>query len=546
MSPVRERREPRKVTLDCDSLYALARRYSPVLRFHERERFYPALAEAYLTHVTEAPWSSDPAHHLGDLAPDPFRRGAALCAFPRRAAQTRPPVPKVLAGQPIGGNRPLQLSPEDSDPYAIGRKELRTVGRQVFVDLAGWLDDNVSAGDLERIYALFSELSAAFNPDDAWNPLAGLGDLPHSWIPQSVNPTTYCEARWARTFPAMSDQDDLCDFPPSESEVGTFLALTYYYLYPAREPGLDGVGYKLEGQWEAATLFFRGEGDRGGVIDDIPEHVVVSQGIDDAGDHHRTAYKAWWDPNLEVLGDHVVLYVARGTHRFFFNPVSGQTSEPGAGKKDNPGADPGHHDDDRNEGPINDFLVLGIIFLALAVVAFFVLGPVGAIIFLLLALWAFFQWLKSLFDSGDNDDSGDPIPGSQGNDEANGEGTQAGGDGSEEPAPPTPGSGGGDGSGPFGLPNTGSPTGRATSFFDVRLVDRVFLTADEPTPYPSKTPCESPTWWEYSGGWGVRVWNGFASGWRSGTRRIDEHGRSWGYWNSLRLSTVLHGGCHEG
>jgi hypothetical protein len=533
--------EPRQLRLDCDVIHALAQRYSPVLRFHEQERFYPALAEAYLSHVTEAPWTSDPAHHLGDLPPDPHRRGAALCEFTRLYVDTFKPALHVLAGQPVGGDRPLQLTTDDGDPYAIGRRELRSVNRDVFIDLAGWLDLDLSAGDIDRIYGLFSELAAAFNPNDAWQPLAGSGDLPHAWIPQPVNPTTYCEVRWAREFPEISDGGGLKDFPKGDGHLQSFLALTYHYLYPAREPGIDGVGYRLEGQWEAVTLFFRGEGDRsGGIVLDRPEHIVVSQGVDQAGNYHRTAYRAWSDAAVSKLGDHPVLYVSRGTHRFFFEPVTNQTSDPHAGQKDKPGADPGAHKDDREEGPINDFLVLGLVLLALA--ALLAATVLLAILLLLLALWLLFEWLKSLFASGDNDDSGDPIPASEGNDEANDEGTQAGGDGSEDPAPPAP---GGSGSGPFGLPNTGSPTGRATAFFDVRVVDRVFLTPEETTGYPSRRPCESPTWWEYSGGWGVRVVNGFGTGWRNGTRRIDEHGRSWAYWNGLRLSNVLHGGNPE-
>ena len=104
----------------------------------------------------------------------------------------------------------------------------------------------------------------------------------------------------------------------------------------------------------------------------------------------------------------------------------------------------------------------------------------------------------------------------------------------------------GGGGGEYGSPNTGSPTGQATVSFDVRLVDRVFHDDERPTGYPSETPCESPTWWDYSGGWGIKVLNGFGSGWENGTRRIDEHGRSWAYWNGLRLSTVVNGGSPEG
>lgn len=541
--------EPKLIQLDAKSLYELAQRHSPVLRFHEQERFYPVLAESWLTHVSEAPWTTDPAHHLGDLKPDPHRRGTALFELNRWVRDTTEQGIEVLAGQPVGGDRPFQFSTDPGDPYAIGRPDLAHVDGHTFLGLSGWLDDDRRAGDLDRLYSLFSELSAAVNPANAWSPIAGQGDLPHAWVRQPVSPTTYCEARWAREFPDLNDVGELRDFPGGDGVLNGYLALTYHYLYAAREPGLDGVGHHLEGQWEAVTLFFRGEGGGdGGVVAEEPEHVVVSQGIDQAGDHHRTEHKAWADAEVEKLGHHPVLYVTRGTHRFVFGPVSGETSDrpgsTGPGGRP-PGSDPGSHDDDRHEGAINDLLILGLILLALAALATVVGAIALALLLLFLALWALFEWLASLFDSGDNDDSGDPIPASEGNDEANQDGTQTGGE--EDPAPgAAPGSAGPTGGGGFGLPNSGSPTGRATTSFDVRVVDRVFQRGEDVTGYPSERPLESPTWWDYSGGWGVRVVDGFGSGWRHGTRRIDELGRSWSYWNSLRLSTVLHGGNDAG
>ncbi|MDQ6696551.1 MAG: hypothetical protein M3Z46_03735 [Actinomycetota bacterium] len=538
----------KQLRLDCPALQDIAQRFSPVLRFHEQERFFPVLAESWLTHTTEAPWTSDAAHQMGDLAPDPFRRGMALWETSGRLRRLQ-----VTAGQPVGGDRPLQLSVDPSDPYAIGTDRLKTVTNKAFLDLAGWMPDtDMSTGDIERLYALFSELAAAINQNIDWIPLAGAGDLPHAWIPQPVNPTTYCEARWAREFPQLNDAGGLKDFPQHDPTVNQYLALTYHYLFPAKELGIDGVGYHLEGQWEAATLFFRGEPDKeegkeGGLIFTPPEVVVVSQGIDQAGDHHRTELDGWGD--VERLGEHPILYVAKGTHRFYFHPVTGETTNPQ--DNPNPGGDPGAHDDDRDEGGITDLLILALILLALAalvlaIFGFAVLAIIAAIVLIALALWALFEWLASLFDSGDNDNSGDPVPGSQGNDEAGGDGTQTGsGDGPPAGSPPGD-PGGGGGGGTFGLPNTGSPTGQATVSFDVRVVDRLFQHGEKPTGYPSATGCESPTWWDYSGGWGVKMINGFGSGWQNGTRRVDEHGRSWGYWTSLRLATVLNGGNPKG
>lgn len=549
---------PKQVRTDCKTLHEVARRFSPVVRFHEQERFFPVLAESWLTHTTEAPWADDPGHFLGDLAPDGARRGAAL--LEQVDGQL-----KVLAGPPLGGNRPIQLTTDDSDPYAIGRRDLRQATDQMFLDLAGWLPaSGLSQGDLDRLYALFSELSAAVNQSLDWLPLAGSADLPHAWVQQPVNPTTYCEVTAAGRFHSLSDRLEKelgrADFPPGDDSLDQFVAFTYHYLYPAKEPGPDGNGPRLEGQWEAVTLFFRGEGFErdGGMLLLPPEHVVVSQGIDPvSGDRHHTEERPW--SQVTKLGEHPVVYAAKGSHHFFFEPVGGVTGTPPSGGTNPPGTDPGTHDDDRHEGGVTDLLLLGLILLALAaliVAALLLIGVaiiaaiVIAIALIILALWALFEWLKSLFDSGDNDSSGDPVPGGSGNDEAGDDGTQAGGE--EDPGPAA---GGGDdggggavgsgGSGSVGLPGSGSPTGKATVSFDVRLVDRLH-PHDRTTPYPSDDLCENPTWWDYSGRWGVRVMGGFGSGWQHGTRRVDEYERSWAYWNGLRLSTVLHGGSRQG
>jgi hypothetical protein len=146
---------PQLVQLDCNTLADIANRFSPILRFHPEERFFPVLAESWLTHTTEAPWWDDTAHQLGDISLDPNHRGMALCRFTNGDLD-------VIAGQPVAGDRPLQLSVADADPYAIGAPALKTVDGMTFLDLAGWAPaSNFGAGDTERLYALYSELSAA-------------------------------------------------------------------------------------------------------------------------------------------------------------------------------------------------------------------------------------------------------------------------------------------------------------------------------------------------------------------------------------------------
>jgi hypothetical protein len=544
--------KPRRIPLNCKTLYELAIALSPVLRFHPEERFFPVLAESWLTHTTESPWMTDPGHWLGDLAPDPNRRGLALCQWQEGDLA-------VIAGQPVAGDRPMQLSTDDSDPYAIGRGALKTVDRNTFLDMAGWDPNSFwGAGDTDRLYALFSELSAAINEQLDWTPLHGVGDLPHAWIPTSVNPTVYCEATWAGAFPEISDEAGQNDFPPGDQALAPYLALTYHYLYPALETAPDGDAVRrLEGQWESATLFLRGEGLTEGkqpIVSVPPEFVVVSQNLVEANNyHHLTALAGWsrtgnW-PQVELLGEHPVLYVSRGEHKFFFSTVGAGFPPP---PPTNTGQDPGSHDDDRHEGGITDFAILALILLAIAALILIIFGAVviavvAAILLILAALWALFEWLASLFASHSNDSSGTPVPGSTPNPEANGDGTQGGG--TEPPsgsAPPTGSTGGAGGGATFGLPNTGSPTGQATVSFDIRLVDRVLHPRPHVSGYPSDSECENPTWWDYSGGWGVMIQGGFGTGWEDGTRRVDEFGRSLAYWNGLRLSTVLHGGPDQG
>ncbi len=553
---------PQQVQLDCKTLADVANRFSPILRFHPQERFFPVLAESWLTHTTEASWSTDTAHQLGDIYPDFNRRGMALCRFVNGDLD-------VIAGQPVAGDRPLQMTVAADDPYAIGAPALRTVDETTFLDLGGWPpSSNFAAGDTDRLYALYSELSAAMNDQLDWTPLEGQQDLPHAWIPPSVNPTTYCEATWAGRFHEISDSAGQGDFPPGDAALTNYLALTYHYLYAGLETPPDGdTGRWLEGQWESVSLFFRG-GGLGKLPDPTvmlpPDFVVVSQNLVQASNyHHRTALAGYTQENnwpmVETLGEHPVLYVSRGTHKFFFTAADAGQPPPSPP----PGSDPGTHSDDPHEGGITDILVWGLLVLALAALLFLAALVLGALllvgigivvaaiaaIFAIIALALLILWLISLIDANDTS-SGTDVPGSTPNDQASDDGTQGGG--AQAPAgsaPPTGGTGGGGGGGggpSVGLPNTGSPTGEATVSFDVRVIDRISLERPEPTGYPSAELCENPTWWDYSGGWGIRVQGGFGTGWENGTRRVDEFGRSLAYWNGLRLSTVLHGGADRG
>ena len=232
---------------------------------------------------------------------------------------------------------------------------------------------------------------------------------------------------------------------------------------------------------------------------------------------------------------HPVLFVARGSHRFFFEPIDGDTWVPGTGGPSVPG---GGSYDNNSEFPGWESVLIG----GLIVAAIFLAAGLW-VVALVIAIIAILFWLFSLIMDLCNDDSENPANPNPTNPEAGGDGPQ-GGDPAEPPAEGSGGAGGGPGGsggdGTFGNPNTGSPSGQNTVSFDVRFIDRVSPEGRSPrrrrrTGYPSTEPCEQPAWWDYSGRWGVRVAPGLSSTWASGDQRVDEAGRSWGYWHALRV-----------
>jgi hypothetical protein len=227
---------------------------------------------------------------------------------------------------------------------------------------------------------------------------------------------------------------------------------------------------------------------------------------------------------------HPVLYVASGTHRHWFAPEPGVTFDPSTTA---PGttvvtATPSEH-------PGREVWLIWSAALAVAAPLIFSFGPFGPLIALavaLLALAFLIAWLISLIWEAINQASGSPIPDAPQVDNPAGDGPGTGGE--EESAGPTPANAPQGASGPAGpdpgAGNTGSPTGRDVVDFDVRVVD-MLNGADH-----------APAWWQFTGGWGVDIPDDLAGGWDSGTRRLDEQGRSWAYWHALRLLTVMNGG----
>ncbi|MBI2709425.1 MAG: hypothetical protein HYX34_06985 [Actinobacteria bacterium] len=543
------------VPATCENLRELALAYSPFVAFSPLERFFPALAEAWLQHATTAAWpaasrASSRRADPFDRPVDPFRRGSAVCTAPPDVSSVT-----VLGGTPDEDDRPIQLTDEPTDPDSISA--YRTAGGDTFIDVGGWADRGPGpgfegrAGDLDYLFRAFSELAAAMNPAldplladlRSWEPVELMAHLPQMWTRQPPSPTVYCEARWARDFVAAPD------FPPgAEGPLGGHLVLTYHYLFPAREPSEGEPDVRAqEGQWEAVSLVFRGRDGQGpdAVFFEPPVAVVVGQGSDTGGPiPHASEVRRWQDTARAAQAPtHVALVCSRGTHRFFFAPRLEDTPWSPSGP---PSTSDGGQYDNNSEFPGWESVLIGGL-LAAAAIALLFGGPIGWAIAAVIAILALLIWLISLIADLCNDSSENPANPNPSNPEAAGDGPW-GGDDAGPPAAGAPGGdggpgadGGGDPAGGWGLPNSGSPIGANTVSFDVRFVDstgrdrRPAVTA-----YPSEAPCERPSWWDFPGRWGVRVSPRLDSTWASGTQRVDELARCRGYWHTLRfLSDIL-------
>ncbi|MBJ7457500.1 MAG: hypothetical protein JHC74_15720, partial [Thermoleophilia bacterium] len=562
------------IQLDDQVIERLARQFHPVLRFHEAERFFPVLAESWLTTATNGVWPESPHRdvQLGSRPDDPSRRGAALCT-----ADNGMTAVTALTGAPVGGDRPVSFEVGSDDPMAMLSDLVRSIGADGFLDVGGWRPDAsrpFGEGDIDYLTSLCSELASGVNPRIPWTPAdasspaahgVGAPVVPWQWVAQPTHPTMYCEVNWGGAWARRAAKFGSREYPPGERALDQTVAFTYHLLYGARDPG--GEGRRSEGQWEAITVFFRAEiggrdGDgeligRGGMIAEEPFAVVASQGQDRAVGAHFTEFRAY--SRCEKLGVRPVIYVTRGSHRNLFAPVTGETFNPG---------DYGPHAPDtgiRDQEPgswdgMDGYLIISGIALGLAALLPLLLMPIigwiGAImlavILVIVALIFFIMWIVSACREADDRDAGEQVsPGSEPN-EAGTTGPQSGGDGSEEPAAPAPGSSGGSstppaagsGAGPsVGLPNSGSPTGNETTFPDIRIVERLFAkgASRKPTPFPSESTMENPTWWDYRGRWGVRVKPAIASGtWESGWQRVDDQGRDWSYFCGEALLVAMH------
>ncbi len=529
----------------CSNLREIAQAYMPSLLFAAHEQFYPILAESWLTHATSADWPETTPARGSDLLVDTGRHGTALVT-----QDGDPPRLTLHAGTPRH-NAPMALTP---DVMSNGVGLLPQATPNHFLVFGGWSDpDTRTRGHPQYLAQAFSEMGSALsNQVVPWNPVeldGAVGHLPQFWTPQPVTPTVYAEFEWAGRYPAWCQEFGEREFTGAGSALDDLVCLTYYFLYPHRQPPRAGQApVPLEGQWEAVSIFFRctaaseRRNDGRPTFVDIlepPLYVVASQNLE--GGVHQGEVKPWDKtekiPLPDILnGTAFVLYVSQGNHAMYFHPVEGESRplEPS-----NPVADINlDFDEDRFWWQLL-FVVLVLLLAAhvtadawLAIQAFTTawLAPLAAVLLTILAILAILLLVlavAALFA-----DHGSELQPRVRNDLAMGDGPALG---SPHEAPAgLPSDSSAPSERPLGTPNAGSPSGHDNVAFDVRLVDRL-NEHHEYSQFPPLMPCENPAWWHYPGHWGIRVTPRVDDGWADGMRRVDHHQRSWGYYNAAHL-----------
>jgi hypothetical protein len=537
----------------------LLQSFAPFLFFDPTEQFFPAVAEEMLNHQGTESWSKLATH----------QRGSAVLLAPLTDSSYT--AADVQAGVDNPNGAPLSF--DASVPNGIGQPFAFDINSQdLFLDCAGW-DDSASevqpggtayaTGSLEYLQQLFSALGHSMNSAiQVSNPTP----LPKFSVPRSTSPTIYCELDWAGQYPVIDQQrveriGGNADFPSTISgdknqpgplsALNNYLSLTYYFFYPAMETSPAGppnpdVNRIREGQWEAITIFLKGDPDFGTtdrqgrpdfsftIIDDplkgefvrglTPRYLAYSQGYslgDDSFNPLAAEVRPWPGPNspsnlpVSVLGLHPFAYVTAGTHRNFYSidaTVTPGTSTPDTALNTTGAALMGAAGSAMG-------ICAGVLLATpppANAVAFVVCVVVAAILFLI-GLILFI--LSFLFP--DTSPSTETVQSSQpGSDVARDDGPAA--------IPPVTG--------------TVSSSASSVAVPVLRLISEFGLdptppitTYPLPLPPPSTGSIEMPSWWTFSGRWGVRI-TPLASGeWDSGSRRTDPFGRSRAYWNAYQL-----------
>lgn len=581
------------VTADCETVQEVAQAYAPTLAFSEAERYFPILAESWLSHSSYGPWPTGEPDGMSHLLPtDDANRGTALL---RTETDGGTLDVTQVAGAPNHAGRPLQLTTDTSDPHAIGRPDRRgDAGADLSLVFGGWSTPDRSAGDEDYLASVFSEFAGAMNPTDAieWDD-PPRPTWPTMWVPQPPTPTVYAEVEWTGRFPDIDEAGELGDFAPGADDrdndrLDGYLQVTYHYLFPMRRPADTEAPAgeqvaRSESQWQAATVIFETRQETHKELNEEsrperlefrepPVAVVLSHQLD----ADTKADVIGWDDEVlerfplthadtgqEMASTSPIIYVGDGTHTFFPDPVDGGNPYTDDGDAAASGAEDLGTDEFEDEGGVGGFfLALLVILLALLVMAaliagaYLLAGVIGllaaAVLIVVLAVVAILiiiaaiAWLEDWFDN----DGKKPHRRSS-NEEATGDGSAAAPpptetDGTAGPSADPQESGGHDDPSREGsvvdaggyAAGVGGHRGHNTATFDVRVVDRV-NPHDETGFPPTPGACERPTWWPVTATWGAPVSVREDAGWTWGPQRVDEHGRSWSYWHAVAFDQYL-------
>jgi hypothetical protein len=353
------------------------------------------------------------------------------------------------------------------------------------------------------------------------------------------------------------------DFPPvigsnSKGEPGplsalnNYLALTYYLFYPAMEPSpvsapnLDVERFR-EGQWEAVTIFLKGDPDFG-ITDPqgrpdfpftiryvgkpripelrglTPRFLAYSTGYSFGDDNFNplsATVQPWPDEVTKtsaaiIASSHPMVFVTAGTHRNLYSidaTVTPGTSQPNTALNTTGAALMGAAGSAMG-------ICAGVLLATPppADVAGFVICVIVAAVLFLLGLILF---ILSFLLPDTTPQTETPQSTQPGTDVARDDGPAA--------IPPMPGT-----TVSTNASSVVAPTLRLISEFGFDPTPPI-TAYPLPSPLPSTGAIEMPSWWAFPGRWGVRVTPMASGAWDSGSRRTDPFGRTRAYWNAYQL-----------
>lgn len=519
----------------CGEVRDLVATFAPVLRFDQNETIFPVSSDSWLSHCD----SQILAHGL--------TRGTAIWRLPAptSASEDASAVGGCAPTAPGDPGVSLVLTSDPSDVNAIGNPAYAgSAGESLFLSIGGRMRADTPGARLDSGDAIYDgllysvayhsfhpEIRAYAPPTNRWTngitPQAPVMDCKIDWLPAVVQASTTADAD------GLTVVSDL---------LRPYFSLTYSMLYPAR---LDPASRRREGQWEAISLFFKADdivaGDPGdppavfrftGSV--TPRFLSYSQGPEQvlpggrdeliaetrsfAGEPLRTALIP---QSIRLAGTtHPVVFIAEGSHRNFFAPV---TFTLVAGTPGSPGSGAGLESAAVTlQNVAEGFVAVGGWVFVAAGIAGAAAGPIpaaivallGLIILIIAALIELVAIVLAII--GDIVNAFTSVPAVPDRWVPN----------PDEAGEPTTVNGVGVAAAPAGVDPSASVRMGDDGFHGSTqlIVDPIIgLVDDDPA-------CAAPSWATYSGRWGINVDFSTDGDWESGSFRLDPLGRGVSYW----------------